>query len=400
MRLIDVFRLATRIFKNNRLRTFLTILGIGVGIGTIVFLVALGYGFQKLAVEKISRAEALLALDVQPSRGERSREITEDIKTRIEELSQVERVEPVLTVSGQALLNDAPGDLSIIYGVEEGYFSLEGVSFYLGTGFSSQDVDKIVVTKAVLDLFSLDYKQLPQEKLNLSYFVTSEEDGTTQQIADRQDYEIVGVVIDDDEQASVYLPYGVVREYFPGQPFSSIKVKVKSQEDIADVKDQISAMGFPVSATIDMVEQLEKGFKAFRFVLGLLGVIALVVASIGMFNTLTISLLERIKEVGIMKAIGAADRDIYSVFMAEAIMIGFLGGVVGLILGWTASYFVNTIFNMMAGAFEGEQVKLFSFPFWFVLAVLIFSCFVAFMTGIYPAKRAARLNPLQALRYE
>ena len=399
MNFTDVFRLASRIFKNNRLRTFLTILGIAVGVGAIVFLVTLGYGLQKLTVEKITQSEALLALDVQPNTGERSRDLTIDAVNNIRKISGVDRVEPALTISGQAVLDGKPADLSIIYGVGEDYFSLDGISFYKGSKFSNNDTNKIVVSRAVLNLFGLDSDKLPDKTFKLSYFVTTDE-GTTQLINDDQAYQVSGVVIDQDSEATVYLPYQVARRFFPDKTINALKVKVKKQSDITNVKEKISAMGFPVSATIDMVDQLGKGFKAVRIILGLFGIIALVVASIGMFNTMTISLLERIKEVGIMKALGAADRDIYSVFMAEAVLIGFFGGLGGLLLGYVGAGIVNLIFNTLAGVYEGQKVQLFSFPLWFVISILLFSCVVAFITGIYPARRAARLDPLQALRYE
>lgn len=398
MTFVDIFRLALRTFKHNRLRTFLTVLGIAVGIGSIVFLVALGYGLQKVTVEQITSSDALLALEVKPNDGDNPKELADDAIEKIDQLPQISHLEPVLSAVGQASLGESPGDVSI-YGVGNKYFDLEGLGFKLGKALDSQSDNQIVVTTAVMELFSQSSDKLPDRKVSLNYFIENETSGTTDLVLDSTTYQIVGVVI-DDVQSNVYIPYSQLKKYIPNQKIDSLKVQVKTQEQIAAVREKIASFGFSVTTVIDMVEQLESGFKIIRIILGLLGIIALVVASIGMFNTLTISLLERIKEVGIMKAIGAADKDIHRVFLAEAVLMGFFGGATGLLLGYLASALTNLIFNGLANAFEGQTVKLFHFPVWFILAILIFSCLVALITGIYPARRAGRLNPLQALRYE
>jgi len=113
MRFIDVIRIATRIFKNNRLRTFLTILGVAVGIGTIVFLIALGYGLQKLTIEQITGTDALTALEVTPSVGDRPRQITDDMIKKIKAFDNVETVEAVMALNGQMSFDGPPGDVSV-----------------------------------------------------------------------------------------------------------------------------------------------------------------------------------------------------------------------------------------------------------------------------------------------
>jgi len=395
MRFIDVIRIATRIFKNNRLRTFLTILGVAVGIGTIVFLIALGYGLQKLTIEQITSTDALTALEVTPSVGDRPRQITDDMIKKIKAFDNVETVEAVMALNGQMSFDGPPGDVSV-YAVSDDYFSLEGLSFAIGGKINTSAKNEAVVTTALLDQFSKDTNQLPGEKINIGY---SKVGTTNELVSDSIKYKVVGIVIDEFEP-NIYLPYENVRQFSPESPIHSLKIKVNSQENIGAIKGQISAMGYPVTTVIDTVDQLERGFAVVRFVLGLLGVIALIVASIGMFNTLTISLLERIKEVGIMKSLGASDKDIWQIFLAEAILIGFCGGLVGLIMSFVGSSFINYIYNFLATSYQAQKVSLFYYPLWFVLMILAFACLVALITGFYPARRAAKLNPLQALRYE
>ncbi len=395
MRFIDVIRIATRIFKNNRLRTFLTILGVSVGIGTIVFLIALGYGLQKLTIEQITGTDALTALEVTPSVGDRPRQLTDDMIKKIGAFDNVQTVEAVLALSGQMSFGGPPGDVSV-YAVSDDYFSLEGLSFAIGEKMGASVANEAVVTSALLDQFSKDTNRLPDEKISIGY---SKAGATNQFVSDSVEYKVVGIVIDEFEP-NIYLPYDNVRKLSPESSIHSLKIKVNSQENIGAIKGQISAMGYPVTTVIDTVDQLERGFSVVRFALGLLGVIALLVASIGMFNTLTISLLERIKEVGIMKALGAADKDIWKIFLAEAMLIGFCGGLVGLAMGFIGSSFINYIYNYLATSYQAQEVSLFYYPLWFVLMILAFACLVALVTGFYPARRAAKLNPLQALRYE
>ncbi|HHE46006.1 MAG TPA: FtsX-like permease family protein, partial [Candidatus Moranbacteria bacterium] len=125
-----------------------------------------------------------------------------------------------------------------------------------------------------------------------------------------------------------------------------------------------------------------------------------VVSAIGMFNTMTITLLERTEEIGIMKSIGASDTMISLMFVMEATIMGFLGGVMGIVIGLLEGEAFNIMVNLIATHFGGERVNLFYSPIWFVLSIIIFSIFVGFLTGVIPARRASKIDPLDALRYK
>ena len=138
----------------------------------------------------------------------------------------------------------------------------------------------------------------------------------------------------------------------------------------------------------------------FRASLAAFGLIALVVAALGTFNTLTISLLERTREVGLFKALGMDNKSIYKLFISEALIIGVLGGVIGLIIGGSLAEFINWILKMLAMRAGAEPLNVFVTPWSFALLVATFSVLVGFLTGWYPARRAVKINPLDALRYE
>jgi ABC-type antimicrobial peptide transport system permease subunit len=119
-----------------------------------------------------------------------------------------------------------------------------------------------------------------------------------------------------------------------------------------------------------------------------------------MFNTLTVSLLERIREVGLLKALGMSRADIRKLFLSEAMIIGIGGGLMGLILGLLVGYILNYSINALAIASGASPVDFFYMPWYFAVGMAIFSIIIGLLTGIYPAQRAVKINALDALRYE
>ena len=159
-------------------------------------------------------------------------------------------------------------------------------------------------------------------------------------------------------------------------------------------------MGFKTQYVGDTVSQIEQIFNVFKIILGSFGLIALIVASLGMFNTLTISLLERMKEVALMKILGTQRRDIAKLFMFESLIFGAIGGILGIILGVVAGQIFNLFLNQYAIRSGGDAVRIFYYPIWFMLAILLFALAVGVLTGIYPSRRAAKVNSLDVIRYE
>jgi ABC-type antimicrobial peptide transport system permease subunit len=149
-----------------------------------------------------------------------------------------------------------------------------------------------------------------------------------------------------------------------------------------------------------VVEQANQIFRVAQIVLGIFGVVAVVVAAISLANTMTISLLERTQDIGIMRSIGASRRDIRNLFLIESTLIGLAGGVLGIILGFIGSVLFNLGLALLARVLGGQAVNVFYTPPWFLGFIIVFSTLVGFITGVFPARRAARLNPLRALRYK
>lgn len=155
-----------------------------------------------------------------------------------------------------------------------------------------------------------------------------------------------------------------------------------------------------MSSISDTVEQANKIFQVITTVLAVFGIVALVVSAIGMFNTMTITLLERTNEIGVMKSIGASNADIAKLFVTEAVIMGFLGSIAGVLLGFASSGLVNILFNVLATKMGGEVVDIFHTPVNFVIFVILFGSIIGLLTGLFPARRAGKLDPLDALRYK
>ena len=182
--------------------------------------------------------------------------------------------------------------------------------------------------------------------------------------------------------------------------YNSLYVRVDDIGDVKFVKAKIEKMGAKVLSIGDQLKEIRRVFMIMDSILGAIGIIALIVASLGIINTMIMSILERTREIGIMKAIGGSEREIRRIFFVEASAIGLIGAIFGLILGWIVSRVANYIVNVTIMPAGEEPVNLFYFPLWLIFGAIAFSVVVSLAAGLYPASRAARINPVEALRHD
>jgi len=231
---------------------------------------------------------------------------------------------------------------------------------------------------------------------------------------------IVGVSDLDPEsmrgpmRAKVFLPLKLTESLHVMQPtdlreiahtidepvYSSLSVRVKNPAQIQGIEDAIKKMGFNTFSILDASRSLQQVFRVLFAFLGIFGSLALTVASIGIVNTLVMAILERRREIGIMKAIGASDADIKKLFFAEAGAMGILGGIVGVVLGWAIGQVINFGTNIYLKSQSVPPEHFWAVPLWLVGFAILFAFLVSLISGLYPAGRAAKLDPVQALRYE
>jgi putative ABC transport system permease protein len=400
----DNVSLATRNFKTRKLRTFLTVLGISVGIGTTLFLVSLGYGLQKVLLEKIAKSDALLTLDVASANSS----VIKIDKKVVDDLSNIENVievSPLQVVLSQIKMNDVTSNVKLS-SVSNSFFRLGGIEFLKGKKYEGNNDTKIILSTGALTSLGIEnFEEALGKEVDITLIIPKENQGDNNELVKEnnmvpfsQKFEICGIV-DDPSESSGYIPGAWVADVAPDY-YDEVKVKIGNQKNLENVRSAIVEKGFTVLALTDTVDQANKIFSIIQIILSLFGIVALAVSAIGMFNTMTIALLERTNEIGIMKAIGASKREILLIFLTESILIGFLGGVGGIIVGFMGSETINYVFNFLARNLGGQPVDIFYTPLWFILFIIIFSTLVGFFTGVYPASRAARLNPLVALRYK
>lgn len=183
--------------------------------------------------------------------------------------------------------------------------------------------------------------------------------------------------------------------------YDSAVVRVTDPVALTEVRKRLTDQGFSTFSIVDELEQLRTVFLILDSVLGLLGGISLLVASFGIANTMIMSILERTREIGIMKAIGAEDREIKLIFFVEAAVIGVTGGVIGTLVAWGVDGLANRLaYRFILKPQGASYVDFFSLPPWLSLGAILFALAVAILAALYPAARAARIDPVKALRHD
>jgi putative ABC transport system permease protein len=185
-----------------------------------------------------------------------------------------------------------------------------------------------------------------------------------------------------------------------GTRYAALNVRANSPNAVAQLESSITHMGFAAFSLIDVTRNLRTFFAIFDMFLGIFGSLALAVASLGIINTLVMAILERRREIGVLKALGAADRDVRRLFFAEAGVMGLAGGLFGVVLGWAigrAIQLATIIYLKRQGV---NPPNIWTVPWWLVGGAIAFAVVVSLASGIYPASRAAKLDPVEALRYE
>jgi ABC-type antimicrobial peptide transport system permease subunit len=438
----DTIDLAIRNLGQAKLRTALTTLGVSIGIASLSGMVSLGVGLQDQFVDRFARSGVFDSVNVlagsaqvslgrgrgrgpvpfgqretRPVESGPAKEITDESLQEIAALPQVRDVYPSLRVPLQVKHGDR-SEFTTASGVpmssrNEGVFQ----SIPHGRFFAAD-------TEAGC-MLSLDYARRMNDKdpgslvgqtLTLIYPAAVAAPSPTTPPPPAQPTEttctIVGVVERETGPfaaaggpvSGVMIPLGKAKEIWSARglrrTYPAATVKVRSAQATQDVQEQIRRLGFSAFSIADALQGAKRAFLILDIVLALIGSIALAVSSLGIMNTMVMSILERTREIGIMKAIGGSDGDIRRIFLIEASAIGCLGGLAGVVLGWIVGRAINFAANVYIQQQGGTTGNLFSLPFWLIAAAIGFSIAVSLMAGSYPAARAARLNPIAALRHD
>jgi putative ABC transport system permease protein len=403
MRFFDLLKLSLRMFKARTMRTLLTVFGMSIGIAAILFLVSFGYGLQKTLLERITTSDSLVTLDIAPA-GSDSPPLDNTLIQTLQNMQGVTDVVPAVTLSSQGKFNSITFDLEAT-GSKASFLKLSGKKMLAGSfPDETHPENTVILTSAIVNIFGKQPYNMIGKEFTLTFFAQTQNDA--QQSPAKKSltsktfshtYIISGIV--DSEENIAFVPLDTI-DQSAYTHFSQLKVKCQSTGVMASIRNNIIALNLIASSISETVDQANKVFRIIQIVLMLFGVIALVVSAIGMFNTMTIALLERTEEIGIMKSIGASKTSVSLMFIVEATLMGFLGGVFGVVFGLLFGAISNFLINLIASRFGGQAVNLFYSPLWFIVSIIVFGSFVGLLTGVFPARKASHIDPLDALRYK
>lgn len=394
MKFFDGLKLALSNLLRTKFRTFLTTLGVVIGISAIVLFVSLGLGLQEITANQIASIDALTTLTVtqtpETASMEAGQPITESSVSRIKEIAGVDKVSESVSIPVNAVFGKTNSG-AIVYGIKKDNAVIEIGTLKSGSFVSSND--EAVISAALANSFSVDPPSLLGQNITLKLLMNS---GTAEFKSVDLPLKVVGIDTNDTTNL-VFASYDKIYSIGQFDKISAVKVKAKSRKDVDTIKKEVEKMAFTVTTIKDLIDQIDKIFLLAQIILALIGSIGLLVSSLGIINTMTISLLERTHEIGIMKAIGASNHDIRRLYYLESGLIGFAGGAMGILIAVLIGKFFNYIFNLFASV-SGQHYSLFVTPVKFSLAVVVFAVLVSLASGVYPAFRAKRLSPMDALR--
>lgn len=266
--------------------------------------------------------------------------------------------------------------------------------------FTENPSGSAIMSSGMLSLLNIPLNKAIGTKFKASFIIVKslKPDIEGKALTTDVEYTVTGV-IDDMESTYFYIPLSDMAKLGVNN-FSQLKVSITRQEGLAKIRKEIETLGFRTTSTADTVNQIESLFNNLRIILGLLGMVALAVASLGMFNTLTVSLLERTREIGGMKTMGMISSEVQDLFLSEAMIMGLSGGIGGLVLGYVIGKMISIGISIIAVANGQGYLELTYIPGFLTFFILVSSFIVGLVTGLYPAQRAKKISALNALRYE
>ncbi len=451
MKTRDLTEMALRNLREAVLRNSLTTLGVAVGVASLVAMLSLGVGLQQLATRRLTRSGLFDTVLVTSRANLRAfgptsavnrqgptTPLDDDARRSFEKLPGVVEVYPQIRFMTEVRYENKPFP-AMVAGVPDsarGNGAFEGID---GNFFSSPSADEAILQIEFARDLSPQPATLVGKDIVLRYaerkaIETQSPPTTSPGSPDASSNEgfsitprekrlrIVGIV--ETEPAAgfggigngrVLIPLSVaetlraaqandLRDVLRGptskSSYQSLTVRAESPAKVPAIEKSIKDMGFAAFSLLDATRNLSLFFTIFDMLLGIFGSLALAVATLGIINTLVMAILERRREIGVLKALGAADRDVKQLFFAEAGVMGLLGGILGVAFGWVIGRAVTIGSNIYLKRQNLPTTDIFSIPWWLVAGAIAFAVIVSLAAGLYPASRAARLNPVEALRYE
>jgi putative ABC transport system permease protein len=454
----DLFELAVRNLRQSKLRNGLTTVGISVGVASLVAMLSLGVGLQQMATRRLAGSglfDTVFVTSRQDFRGfdreddaktahpEQSPVLDDPARQKIAHLPNVTEVEPEVRVMGE-IVSGGQTHFGFVTGLPMSARQNEAFDNLKGKFFSSNDADEVILlTDFAKELDPKNANALIGQDITLRY---GERQALPQDSTDRpqlsadsntkngagddfgfsvvrklQKLRVVGLIDAEPyggmrtvSRGRIFLPVGTTERLnmaqfsdmrsslrgASGKSYVTLTVRVKDPGKVSEVQDAINKMDFRTFSVLDATKSLRRFFTVLDLFLGIFGSLALAVATLAIINTLVMAVLERRREIGVMKAIGASDQDVKKLFFTEAGAMGLFGGILGVVLGLAIGKAINLGTGIYMHNHQMPSEAVWSMPPWLVGAAIAFSIVVSLLAGLYPASRAARLDPVQTLKYE
>ena len=451
MKLRDMTELAVRNLREAILRNSLTTLGVAVGVASLVAMLSLGVGLQQLATSRLSKSGLFDSIFVtqktalrgpgagppaQRAAAAKAKPLDAEARAEFAKLPNVIEVYPQIRFFTEVRFDGKPF-ATMVAGMPESSKASGSFDGMQGSFFSSANADEAILQADFAKELNPQTASLVGKELVLRYAerqalaADGSNDGSGGSaggggfsVVPREKHlRIIGVV--ETEPASGFGGFGagrllipldvaeklraaqvndlrdVLRDTSGDKPsYSSLTVRVKSPSLVDATELKIKDMGFGAFSLLDASKSLRIFFSVFDLLLGIFGSLALAVATLGIINTLVMAILERRREIGVLKALGAADSDVKQLFFVEAGVMGLAGGVFGVFLGWLIGRTLTLATNIYLKRQDLPGVEISAVPWWLIGGAIGFAVLVSLAAGLYPASRAAKLNPVDALRYE
>jgi putative ABC transport system permease protein len=457
----DLFELAVRNLRQSKLRNGLTTIGISVGVASLVAMLSLGVGLQQLATRRLAGSgmfDTVFVTSRQDFRGfdkeddqkaprpEKAPVLDEDSRVKMTKLPNVTEVEPEIRVMGE-VMSGGETHFGFVTGLPMSARENEAFDALKGKFFSSNNADEaIILLDFAKELDPKNPQELIGQDISLRY---GERQALSQDSSDRpqalggdsspnnasgngddfgfsvvrkqQNLRVVGIIDQEPyggmrtvSRGRIFLPIGTTERLnmaqftdmrsslrgASGKTYMTLTVRVKDPAKVQAVQDAINQMGFRTFSVLDATKSLRRFFTVLDLFLGIFGSLALAVATLAIINTLVMAVLERRREIGVMKAIGASDGDVKKLFFTEAGAMGLFGGVLGIALGFAIGKAINIGTGIYLQRHQLPAEPVWIMPVWLIGAAIGFSIVVSLLAGLYPASRAAKLDPVQTLKYE
>ncbi len=457
----DLLELAGRNLRESILRNSLTTAGISIGVASLVAMLSLGTGLQELANRRVGQSglfDTVYVTSMKDGRGGNQDDEADQPKTKeaatakllddsarqqVAQLPAVISVDPEVRFMGDIRSSDAPAapatsDTAAAPGESASHATFvaalpassrrdEAFESMKGHFFSSANANEAIVSKNFAkDLDEKTPESIIGKTVTVQFASRETLPGNTSGgfsvVRKNQTVTIVGMIDSEPfggmrriSSAGIFVPTAIAEQWnvlqtsdFRGvatdadaqKIYPALLVQVTSAGKVPEVQEAIKKLGFRTFSILDATKGMRRFFGILDLFLGIFGSLALIVASLAIINTLVMAVLERRREIGIMKAIGASDSDVKKLFFTEAGAMGLVGGIFGVLLGLGIGGLINFGTNLYLTQHHESPEAVWASPWWLLASSIAFSIIVSLIAGLYPAARAAKLDPVQALRYE